>query len=356
MQLIRITVQDFRNLSWVDLEILGQRLFLVGKNGQGKTNLLEAMALAGALRSFRTSDARDLIAHGRPQANLAWEWRSESGQQKVVATFRPGSKELTVDGEKIPRVGDYLGRFSTVVFSSQDLQLIRGGPALRRRWIDSLLATAHPEYLRNLQRYTRALEARNRLLRDAAKDAELAAFEREMAGEAAELVVCRRKASVPLSLLVKDAATAVAEPGESTAFSLRIEDGADRQDYWLSTWEETREKDRILKSTTAGPHRDDVKLQINGHSARDYGSEGQQRTLVLAMRLAEARYLRDITGRRPLVLADDVLGELDSGRRHRFWLALGEEHQVVATGTELPTDAGQPWQIVEIEAGKLINR
>lgn len=385
MRLQRITLQHFRNLAAAKVEFGGARHFLVGPNGQGKSNLLEGVGLLTALRSFRTSDARVLIAHGQDEAAVACEVEHErSGATRVEIRLRPGGKEVVVDGVAVTRLADYLGQFPTVVLSSQDQQLVRGAPGLRRRWLDLTLAATDRGYLRVLQAYHRALAERNALLRRGAGVAELAAFERPMAAAAASLVAARAAglerlaaqlgrayaqlatgSSSPESAgfayaangaksMVVAAKVADAERPSGTATSperLGGQSGATEAD-WLARWESGRARDLHMRTTMTGPHRDDVDFTLDGRAAVDVGSEGQQRSLVLALRVAQAHWFQDHLGVAPLILADDVLGELDPGRRERFWAALAPEWQVIATGTSLPTDEPRAWQVTAVEAGR----
>ena len=188
MRLRRITLQHFRNIAFAELGFDGLRQFLSGANGQGKTNLLEAAGLVTALRSFRGADSRLLIAHGQTEAAVACELEHERlGVTRVVIKLRADSKEVLCDGTRVNRLADYLGRFPTVVFSSQDLQLVRGAPAPRRRWLDLTLAAMDADYLAALQAYHRALVGRNRLLKLGRPDDELAAFELPLATAATTL-------------------------------------------------------------------------------------------------------------------------------------------------------------------------
>ncbi len=385
MRLQRITLQHFRNLAAAKVEFGGARHFLVGPNGQGKSNLLEAVGLLTALRSFRTSDARVLIAHGQAEAAVACEVEHErSGATRVELRLRPGGKEVVVDGVAVTRLADYLGQFPTVVLSSQDQQLVRGAPGLRRRWLDLTLAATDPSYLRLLQAYHRALAERNALLRRGAAVAELAAFERPMAAAAAPLVAARAAglehlaaqlarayaqlamgASVPesagfayaangakhvvVAAKAGGAGSLVAPPIPSAMPA--VLQGAKEAD-WLARWEASRARDLQMRTTMTGPHRDDVDFTLDGRPAVDVGSEGQQRSLVLALRVAQAHWFQEHLGVAPLILADDVLGELDPGRRERFWAALTPGWQVIATGTSLPTDEPRAWQVTRVEAGR----
>jgi DNA replication and repair protein RecF len=357
MRLQRITLQHFRNLAAAKVEFGGARHFLVGPNGQGKSNLLEAVGLLTALRSFRTSDARVLIAHGQAEAAVACDVEHErSGATRVELRLRPGAKEIVVDGVAVTRLADYLGQFPTVVLSSQDQQLVRGAPGLRRRWLDLTLAATDRGYLRVLQAYHRALAERNALLRRGAGAAELAAFERPMAAAAAALVAARASGLERLAAQVRRAYERIAQAAsapEAAGFAYAAQGaGAVTAAEWLARWEAGRARDLQMRTTMTGPHRDDVDFTLDGRPAADVGSEGQQRSLVLALRVAQAHWFQEHLAIAPLILADDVLGELDPGRRERFWAALVPEWQVIATGTVVPGDESRAWHVTQVAAGR----
>ncbi len=353
MRLRRLTLQHFRNVAFADLALTGDRHFFVGPNAQGKTNLLEAAGFLFALRSFRTADNRALIAHGQPEAAIACELTHERrGDTRVLIKLRPGGKEVTCDGERIPRLADYLGQFPTAVFSSQDQQLVRGSPSARRRWLDLVLAATDPAYFSTLQSYHRALAGRNALLKRAAPAAELAAFERPLADSAATLASLRAASIDTLSTHVASTYARLADDAEPAALAYAPDQStAHDAPAWLALFEKNRPRDLVMKTTLAGPHRDDCELTVSGKPARDFASEGQQRSLALALRLAEVEYLATRTGVQPLLLADDVLGELDPARRRRFWTALGDHHQVIATGTTLPDASLATWQTFNVTSG-----
>ena len=354
MRLRRLTLQNLRNIPFAEFSFSGRQQFFVGQNGQGKTNLLEAVGFVTALRSFRTADTGLLIAQGKREGALAAEFEHEKfGSSRVVITLRPGGKEVTCDGERVTRLADFLGRFPTVVFSSQDQQLVRGAPALRRRWLDLALAGTDAAYLYSLTNYHRALEGRNQLLKRQAPAAELAAFEAPLAEAAAALVAARRSGVDVLAPHVAAAYAALSADAEPATLAYEADTAPDSGDAsaWRAHFERSRARDLQFRSSLSGPHRDDLVLKIGGRAAKDYGSEGQQRSLVLALRLAQVSHVRAATGIQPVLLADDVLGELDPARRRRFWCALGEERQVLATGTELPAAELGAWEIFRVSAG-----
>lgn len=352
MLLRKLTLSHFRNVPHAALGFEGRRQFFAGANGQGKSNLLEAAGFLTALRSFRAPDGRHLIMHGRPEAGIACEVeRAGSGPERVTIKIRRDGKELWYDGNRVTRLADHVGRYPTVVFSSHDLQLIRGAPALRRRWLDLTLAAMDAGYLAALQTYSRALAGRNSLLRRAAGERELTAFDRTLAPAGARIVALRVER---VAELAADAAAfygRLCGGGEGACLhydsSLK---GASGEDL-LRLLEAGRPRDLQMGATMVGPHRDDLRFEVRGADARDFASEGQQRTVTLALRLAQASWFHRRSGIRPVLLADDVLGELDPARRERFWGALDPESQVIATGTRPPDASLGGWQVFTVAEG-----
>src|SRR3954469_10972871 len=216
MRLRKLTLRHFRNVGFAALEFSGRQQFLLGANGQGKTNLLEAAGLITALRSFRATDNKLLVGHGQQCAAIACDVQHERlGDTLVTIKLRHDGKELWTDQTRVTRMADYLGHFPTVVFSSQDLQLVRGSPAGRRRWLDLTLAAMDPNYFRALQVFTRAVAERNALLkRGGAGDAQLSAFEQTLAPAAAELIALRGSGLLALGQSLKIAYARLCEDAE----------------------------------------------------------------------------------------------------------------------------------------------
>lgn len=353
MRLRKLTLRHFRNVGFAALEFSGRQQFLVGVNGQGKTNLLEAAGFLTALRSFRATNPKLLISHGQTTAAIACELEHEKqGSTHITIKLHPDSKELWCDQARVTRLADYLGRFPTVVFSSQDLQLVRGSPAGRRRWLDLTLAAMDASYLRALQIFTRAVAERNILLkRGGAADAQLSAFEQTLAPAAVELITLRASGLRALAQTLKRAYAEVSENAEPAALVYEPDFAEPSVEAMLARLESGRARDAQFRTTLVGPHRDDFRFSVRGTAAKDFASEGQQRSLVLALRLAQAAWFHERSGVRPVLLADDVLGELDPGRRRRFWSAIDPESQVIATGTRLPDAELGTWQIFEVANG-----
>lgn len=353
MRFASVTLQHFRNLALADVRFAGRRTFLHGSNAQGKTNFLEALGYVTALRSFRAAESRALIGLGQTQAGMGFRIEHEQfGESRITVVLNASGREVTWEQGKVTRLAEFIGRFPTVIFSSQDNQLLRGSPSLRRRWLDLTLAAMDVPYLQALQFFTRAVAERNMLLKQGGRDTgALDAFERELA-QHATVVVARRSAGLDeLSGLFRAYHARLVPEGEAAGLVYAPDTAATNAEEFIAILRKNRPRDTLLKSTERGPHRDDMELLLNGRPARQFASEGQQRCLVIALRLAQAAFFKAHSGITPPLLCDDVLGELDPARRQRFWSALDHDPQVIATGTTLP-EVGE-WQVLQLEGGRV---
>ncbi|MBP6508737.1 MAG: DNA replication and repair protein RecF [Opitutaceae bacterium] len=352
MRLRTITLQHFRNIPLATLAFHGRQQFLLGANGQGKTNLLEAAGFITALRSFRANDGKLLVAHAQAEAAIACTVEHERcGDTNLTIKLRPDGRELWCDGEKVTRIADYLGRFPTVVFTSQDMMLIRGAPAVRRRWLDLTLAAMDATYLRALQTYHRALAERNSLLKRGAPADQLEAFEHGLAPAGAELMARRTAGLDEIGARLTELYARISDQAETVALTYQPNFAETSAEALRARLQTGRTRDAQFRTTLTGPHRDDFAFSVRGVEAKDFASEGQQRSLVLALRLAQAAWFQEKSGVRPVLLADDVLGELDPVRRRRFWAALDPGLQIIASGTTLPDAELGDWQVFKVSAG-----
>lgn len=347
MRVTRVRAADFRNLTFADVDLDASRVFLVGANGQGKTNLIEAAGLITALRSFRISDIAPLVRLGASEAKVRIDVDlGEAGKTHLEISLVKGRRKAVLEGAISVGAAELIARFPTVVLCSDDLRLVRGSPSNRRRWLDLALSGTDAGYLRALRDYNKAIDSRNALLRTgSAPDDELEAIERAMLPAARILAAARAAALAELTPEVDNLRTQAGFGGRS---SLRAEPDAAIDDL-AEIWRDSRPADRITASTRRGPHKDDFALLFGGESAADYASEGQQRLLALALCLAQLRRAHRLAGTPPVLLADDVLGELDEERRQVFWQAIGEAHQVIATGTQLPGSGA--WKVYQVADG-----
>lgn len=354
MRLLKLNLENFRNISFAALQFGEMSHFLLGANGQGKTNLLEAIGLVSALRSFRTQEITQLIRNGATQARLFFEFEHDlEGNTQVEIALSRSTKTCLLNGEKVRSMADYIGLIPTVVLSSEDIQLLRGAPQLRRRLIDMTLSAIDKDYFAALRRYHRILKERNALLRHEVLDKPLiSSFEKTMAPDACTLIEKRHAGLSQLNQHLQQAYQRICQTDEQPELAYKPNAEFESEDAVLELMHQQRTRDQIMKSTQRGPHRDDVQFSIKGKLARDFASEGQQRGLVLALRMAQIESFQASTAIKPMVLADDVLGELDPTRRAGFWSAVGNERQIVATGTTLPqTTHTREWKVFTVEQG-----
>jgi DNA replication and repair protein RecF len=347
MRVTRIRAADFRNLPFADVETDAPRVFLLGENGQGKTNLLEAAALVSAFRSFRTTEISPLIRMGCTEARLRLDVRTGTESCAVELRLAKGSRKALVDGNPVTSVAEHLGRFPTVVFCSDDLRLVRGSPSNRRRWLDAAIGGTDATYLTAVRDYTRALEGRNALLKtDRPQEDAIRAFEQTMLVPAQKIVRTRTEVLPELAATLSAACARAGFPDKGADLIYQPDTGADDL---METWSRLRGADLATGSTLKGPQRDDFGIRFEGQDAADYASEGQQRLLVLALCLGRLSRDASRAPTPPVILADDVLGELDEARRKAFWREVGEIHQVIATGT-VPPPSGE-WLTYRVSQG-----
>ncbi|HHG2223598.1 DNA replication/repair protein RecF [Synechococcus sp. WH 5701] len=375
---------DFRNYAQLSLELAEPRLLVVGANGEGKSNLLEAVELLGSLRSHRSSHDRDLIRHGQSRA-LVRGWCGDGHspgagapapvldqQELELEVRRQGGRQARRNGRSLERQLDLVGPLRCVGFSALDLELVRGEPALRRQWLDRVVLQLEPVYGELLARYGRLLRQRSQLLRRGLSQGEqqlhslLDAFDLQIALIGTRLHRRRRRALARLQPLA--AAWQERLSGGREQLELRYQagsqlEGEEAEAPWrealLEQLRRQRPEERRLGACQVGPHRDEVAMLLGEEPARRFGSAGQQRTLVLALKLAELELVQQLWGEPPLLLLDDVLAELDPKRQELLLEVVGTGHQCLVSATHL-TSFSTAWQggdsqVVRICRGELMD-
>ena len=319
MRIHALEARHFRNLEQVLIEPHPRFNVLSGDNGQGKTNVLEAIYLLGTLRSFRAGKTEEMVRFGAAQALVRARVEKLGTQRMLEVTLAPGHKHARVDG-KGARASDYFGGFNVVLFAPEDLRLPKGAPAGRRRFIDRAVWNAHPAYLGEVQTYEKVLRSRNAVLRDGGPESMLEVYDEQLA-KAAVAIVTRRRALVDeLGPRVRAAFERVTQTG----LELDIEyetalDISNIEDSLRARLVAERRKDLARGATSSGPHVDDLDLVLDEKSAKLYASQGQLRAIVLALKIAEIEFLRDKLGDSPVLLLDDVSSELDPKRNAQLF-------------------------------------
>jgi DNA replication and repair protein RecF len=372
VHLSELRIRDFRNLGSQDLEIPPEGLALIGDNAQGKSNFLEAVYYLETFRSFRGASDERLVALGEEMFRLVGTVTAADQDVRTVAAAyqrRGKRKKVTVNGSELGRLGDALGNLAAVLFSPGDVVLVSGGPAERRRFLDIVLSLNVPGYLRALQHFRHVLSQRNTALKDESPPKLVRVWDEGLVHWGTLVLLARRAWIEERCGTFRALYEAVAGAGQSA--SLRYSPGVplegrvsekDVAAAYLQAIESSWERDVRARSTVMGPHRDDLEVTLGESSggpldARGFGSGGQWRTAALALRLVEARTIRDRRGQSPLVLVDDVFAELDEGRSERALELLEREEtgQVILTAPKASDvrfrgDVLPRWHIV---AGKI---
>ncbi len=318
MHIGSLQLQDFRNLGEVSLQPSPRLTVLLGANGQGKTNLLEAVYLLTTLRPLRAARLAELIRFGQPRASVGASVRRGTVERRLSVEVLPGQRQALLDGKPIDRLDDYLDGLAAVCFSPDDLQLVKGGPDGRRRFLDRAAFNRWPAVLGEAREYVRALRERNAALRAGATAVEQS-FRAPMIRAGARLLRRRRDIVEELSPRLAVAFTEISGPGAPEAIlSYRPSGGLSTAGSEAALagrlgdlLEARLGRDQERGYSTSGPHMDDLLFGLGGRAARTYGSQGQQRAFALALRIAEVENLRAVQQEAPLLLLDDVSSELD---------------------------------------------
>ena len=355
MHLAHLRLRDFRNYARLDADFAPGFHLLLGDNAQGKTNILEAIYLMATLRSFRGVGGAQMIRHGQRGYFVGGNVVGQ-GDHEIKMFWSARERKLALDGQPVKKLADYFGTLRTVVFCTEDLQLVKGAARARRRFLDLLLAQTQTGYLPLLQRYMHTVRARNALLKQRSGDeAALDSFSAELVKLGNEIIRARRELAPKFSPLARLAYRRISNDAEE----LRIEYQPSVKTDFAVELAQSRPREQTYRSTLVGPHRDDLRLLLNEKSAAQFGSEGQKRTLAIALKMAQTEFLAGIHGSPPILLIDDVMGELDVKRRSGFLPLLEQARrtggQVFMTATEenWPSELGKDLQRWEVANGTL---
>ena len=412
MKINGLVLENFRNYKNLEVEFDERRNLIVGENAQGKTNLVEAIYLTAFARSFRTNNSADMIMFGEPSGRVSADLTSEDIDKNISITIRSdGKKMIKKDGKVVKKTADLLNTVVVIVFTPEDLRIIKDSPDKRRAFINRELSQMRPRYYEQLRRYNEALKEKNALLKGffnvkkktftradnislndvmpgyaqgagagsgASADGGAAApdrnpydnsrrynedmldiYDRQLADAGYELIRYRMEFTEMLSEEASEIMRNISDGRESLEIKYKTAcdfvTASEGRDILYSQIRHNRDRDIYNGSATLGPHRDDLEFFINGNDAKKFGSQGQQRTIALSLKLAEIRIARQMLGEAPVLLLDDVLSELDPGRQ-RFLISEIDDVQLFITSAELADEVRSALQggtLFRIEEGSV---
>lgn len=367
----KVELQNFRNAECETVTFDSGINVLHGENAQGKTNLLEAIYYVSLGKSFRGSKDAEIIRFGEEYAAISLDFIAQGREQNVTMRFSDNARQkktVTHNGVKITKLSELVGEFRAVLFSPDHLQMIKDGPSLRRNYLDVAISQLRPMYLHSLQKYNKILLNRNKLIKNAEEDratfdSTVDFWSAQLAHEAAIIAKARAEYVQKSGDIIAEFYRRMCQSGEIDETPELIYAGSAKQDGELYFDTEVTEKNflRLLTdfhereiaagSTLYGIHKDDIIINLNGKNTRLYSSQGQQRSLALAMKLAEGEICRMDCGEYPVFLFDDVFSELDSIRRKNLLREIADR-QVIITSCESDMDFDIPYRRIEVSKGK----
>lgn len=359
MILTGIRLENFRNIAAADLRPSRQLTLLYGLNGQGKTNLLEAIYLLGTGRPFRTARVPDLIRQGTQKAAINGQVQTSGVASEITLELEGKNRRIAVDGKTIHRPAQLHGKLVSVVFSPDDTAMVKQGPESRRRYLDRSLYCSNVGFLRDYHDYYRTLKQRNSLLRGGSTNG-LEVWTEQLVDTGIRLMQHRAAYLDRLQQLFQEHYRRISGGRETVelTYSPDLDAKTDNLRYhFTDRLEQCCASDIRHGVTGRGPHRDDLTFLIDGNALKNFGSQGQQRSFVLALKLAELDHLQQSLGEPPVMLLDDIVSELDSERLHNLLRFLHQRKvQVLITTTTtvgIEPDMLQESSLYRIDAGTL---
>lgn len=347
MQVNKTEIKNFRNIKSMTFSPCGGVNVIFGENAQGKTNIIESLWLFSGLKSFRGARDSELISFGESFSRLQMSFENSMRENSAELLIEK-KREAVFNGVKQKSAAALIGKFSCVVFSPSFMSIIKDGPGERRKFTDAAICQLKPAYAKLLSQYNRILQQRNSLLKDIQYDSALLSLldciDEKLAFTGEKILIERKKYLDALSPFVCDIYSGLSSGKEEISFSYIKKDSPDGKTALIDALIENRKKDIINKNTSSGPHRDDIDIRINGISVKSYGSQGQQRSCAIALKLGEAQIIKSETGENPVILLDDVMSELDENRQDYILNHI--------SGRQVFISCCEPTQILRLCSGK----
>ena len=326
-----LELENFRNYDSLEMSFDSGVNILYGDNAQGKTNVLEAIYVSAMTKSHKGAKDREIINFDKDEAHIRTYLLKEDLEYKVDMHLRNNkSKGIAINGQKIKKAAELVGLLNVVFFSPEDLSIIKSGPAERRRFIDMELCQLDKFYLYNLNKYNKIVNQRNKLLKDFFNNSDLyetiIIWDSQLLSYGKQIIERRSQFISQLNEIIYNIHKKLSGDKEELVIVYEPEVEAEQFEKKL---EANRDRDIRLKMTSVGPHRDDFSFYINGVDIRKYGSQGQQRTAALSLKLAEIEIVKRVVKDNPVLLLDDVLSELDSSRQNHLLNSIGDIQTII---------------------------
>lgn len=344
MILHKLEVHDFRNYHSLSLSLSPYVTIFVGQNAQGKTNILESVLMLALAKSHRAGKDSEMIRWGAESAFVAGEVERQQRKSSLDLRIMKHGKKVRINGLEKRRISDFIGHLNVVLFAPEDLMLVKGGPQARRRFLDIELGQMSPQYLHNLAQYQKVLQQRNNILKNSDRpdnkmfdtlavwDEQLIEYGVKLIRKRLEFVSKLQEFSASIHQRITSGSEELTLQYRSSLFA-EIPPPDELPSRFRQQLADKLREDFRRGSTSAGPHRDDVEVRIDGKNVNIFGSQGQQRTAALSMKLAEIDLIKQEVGEYPVLLLDDVLSELDEMRQLHLLESMGERVQTLITTT-----------------------
>lgn len=364
----QLTLQNYRNYDTLSLGSFGAVNLLIGRNAQGKTNLLESLFVMALTKSHRTGKDKELISFGQDHALVTAEVEKKYGTVQLELRLTTQGKKAKINGLEQRKLSDFIGAMNVVMFAPEDLEIVKGTPGIRRRFLDMEIGQVQPSYLYHLQQYQKVLLQRNNLLKQAWNagpelTAMLEIWNEQLATHGVKIVKKRKQFIRKLQKWAEQIHEGITGGGETLKLSYLPsfgeageEDEAVLLEQFMIKLSQMKDQEIRRGMTLSGPHRDDMSFDINGNEAQVYGSQGQQRTTALSLKLAEIELIHEEIGEYPILLLDDVLSELDPYRQTQLIETFQSKVQTFITATGLESiNAGrlQDASIFHVQEGQV---
>ena len=355
MYIEKIKLNNFRNYEQLELDLNKDINIIYGNNAQGKTNILEAIFLSSFGKSFRTSKEKEMIRFNKQSClvEIFYQKKDRDGKVKIEIGNK---KQISLNGIKLKKLSELLGNINIVIFTPDDINILKDGPASRRRFLDMMIGQLRPNYVYNLNMYLKTIEQRNNYLRQIREENKpeemLEIWDENLAEYGEKIYIYRNEFINKILNKINNIHKNITDAKEE----IRIEylSNCDNKENYLKLLKERRKLDIIKGYTTKGIHRDDFVIYINDKEVSTYGSQGQNRTAVLSLKLSELQVVYDEIGEYPILLLDDFMSELDEVRRKNFLNNI-KNTQVILTGTDKIELSDVEYSIFNVKEGKIIN-